>query len=631
MNDQQEFVLVRKVTAFIVKNIDLANRVIGTVNGDSSSDVLNTEEISRLTHEGILVEANGSLQFSDATSKNLFTAFQDVHRVGADNFLQGERLGRVRREHVIILNRAYSVDFILFMSSLTKTKFWGVYHSWCHALPFLDINMEPFVKALYNILELTANDLLGGEIYSSLSKLGKVQSSLSDSLSSDLLASRDPKLLSFIPRLYEGLSHTLGADEIFARASALADSDDPEYQKIGVLSLAFIHYEGSANKDLLLQKTESMLTSRLDLQNTQVLPAFSQSFSHLLDKIPSAREKLLAIAGTDDPQTLYSISILLNKVNFENDRQWCEKILYELAKVKPEHKGILDRIVFWLDDRTVDHPQVILDFFERWMKYDHNQGQDIEKFKHLFSKIMATNKIFLWTLVTKWLLDERIKFQLALAAILREFYVSGVKEILLDKAIVSGLSFDDVKILIFRILGFVINKEHLETMVYSALELAAQSKNIQQLIINAYVQYIVYNFPGTIEFLKSKEGNANSYERKAIAEICKSWNQYIRQLRKLPRLNELKASDERQIAYMKMQATTFSKGFYKNQEGSLLSMFRHVDLKGGEYMFMKTKDGYSQKSKLGVIETGGELPRGEFIDPVGQARLRFFWKTMQRK
>jgi len=630
MNGHEELGFVKSVTTFITGNIDLSKRLVAHVNRSNDSEILTSEEISRVTHDGILVEHNGSLQFPSIISKNLFTAFQEIHQVGVDNFLQGERLVRVGREHIIILNRVYSVDFNLIVASATKEKFWSIYYSYCKALMLLETNTQDFCKALHNILRLTENDMLGGEIYGSLSELGKLQPQSAEKIAADILSSSDPKLLSFIPALYQGLSYSVGADDIFNRAASLAADSDPEYQKIGILSLALIHYESSPNKHVLLINTENIL-SKLDIQNISILPAIAQSYSNLIDKVPTARERLAEISKTDDPQTLYSISILLNKIKIEDDWQWCEQILYELAKVKPEHKGILDRIVFWLDDRTVDHSDLILNFFERWMMYDHNLPQDIEKFKHLFSKIMATNKAFLWTLVTKWLIDERLKFQMSLAEILREFYVSGVKEILLDRSIVSGLSFDEVKILVFRILGFVINKEHLQSMVYSVLEFTPQSKEVQQLIISAYVQYIVYNYPGTIEFLKGKEANANPYEKKAIAGICKSWNRYIRQLRKLPRLNELKASDERQIAHMKMQSKIFSKGFHKSQEGSLLNLFRHIDLKGGEYMFHRTKDGYSQKSKLGVIEAGGELPRGEFIDPVGQARLRFFWKTMQRK
>jgi hypothetical protein len=630
MKEQEEFQLVQAVTTFLRENAAYAKKLSDALQNDRLSQI-EKNEISGLLDQGILICKDGVLQFANDPIKNIFDAFKQISEVGADNFLQGKRRVHIVKEHVIILNTVYSMDFILFMETVTKEKFWGAYPAFCQALMFIDINTEHFLKALYNIIRLSENDFLGGEIYTALSKLGKTQPSIAEKIAENVLVSQDPKLLSFVPALYEGLSHSLDADEIFERATVLANNADPEYQKIGILALALINYEGSASKEALLQKTENILSSKLDIQNTQVLPAAAQSYSQLIDIIPSARKKLSEISKTDDARTLYSISILLNKVNFETDYRWCEHILLELAKVKPQYTGILDRISFFLGNRIGDHPEMILNFFERWIMYDHNQAQDIDKFRHLFSKMMASNKPFFWTLVTKWLMDERLQFQLALAAILREFYVSGVKEILLDKPIVSGLSFDSLKILIFRILGFVINKEHLETMVYSVLELAPRSNNAQQLIINAYVQYIVYNYPGTIEFLKKKENKANDYEKKAIAKICKSWNQYIRELRKLPRLNELKASDERQIAYMKMQSKIFSKGFYENQEESLLGMFRHVDLKGGEHMFSKTKDGYSQKTKLGLIETGGELPRGEFIDPVGQARLRFFWKTMQRK
>lgn len=64
---------------------------------------------------------------------------------------------------------------------------------------------------LYNILRVTENDLLRGEIYTSLSKLGKTQPSIAEKLAEDVLASHDPKLLSFIPAMYQGLSHAVGA------------------------------------------------------------------------------------------------------------------------------------------------------------------------------------------------------------------------------------------------------------------------------------------------------------------------------------------------------------------------------------------------------------------------------------
>lgn len=63
-----------------------------------------------------------------------------------------------------------------------------------------------------------------------------------------------------------------------------------------------------------------------------------------------------------------------------------------------------------------------------------------------------------------------------------------------------------------------------------------------------------------------------------------------------------------------------------NKQSPLLSMIPMVPLKYGRAFFMELEGSFTALSHLGSVSTQWERPRGEFIDPLGQAHQRMWWQ-----
>src|SRR5690606_10951762 len=97
----------------------------------------------------------------------------------------------------------------------------------------------------------------------------------------------------------------------------------------------------------------------------------------------------------------------------------------------------------------------------------------------------------------------------------------------------------------------------------------------------------------------------------------------------LPLMKEFSPSEDRLKIYNKIQSKIFSKSFEKNENerNSLASMFPTVIFRTGKSMFTKFEGQYSDKLTPALISHRTEMPRGEFIDPIGQAKKRLMWQN----
>src|SRR5690606_38837294 len=101
----------------------------------------------------------------------------------------------------------------------------------------------------------------------------------------------------------------------------------------------------------------------------------------------------------------------------------------------------------------------------------------------------------------------------------------------------------------------------------------------------------------------------------------------------LESLKEFSPSDMRLGYIHKYKQKKINKSFKEIEEndGSFLRNIKNIQLKAGKTSFSKYMGQYSKQMELANVSSSAELPRGEFIDPIGQKKLRLTWRSHKRQ
>lgn len=83
----------------------------------------------------------------------------------------------------------------------------------------------------------------------------------------------------------------------------------------------------------------------------------------------------------------------------------------------------------------------------------------------------------------------------------------------------------------------------------------------------------------------------------------------------------------------KIQNKKLNKSYDQNNEdrNSFLNMLTPLHLRAGKTAFGKFEGEYSAPMQPQLISHSAEMPRGEFIDPTGQALFRIKCKIFRRR
>jgi hypothetical protein len=85
--------------------------------------------------------------------------------------------------------------------------------------------------------------------------------------------------------------------------------------------------------------------------------------------------------------------------------------------------------------------------------------------------------------------------------------------------------------------------------------------------------------------------------------------------------------------YDKIQNKKFRKMYKETEDNSspLRGLFKNLHYRAGASSFTKYNGEYTERMTPGVVSHKGEMPRGEFIDPIGQKKERLLWQNFKRR
>lgn len=233
--------------------------------------------------------------------------------------------------------------------------------------------------------------------------------------------------------------------------------------------------------------------------------------------------------------------------------------------------------------------------------------------------------------LTKWLNSDELLFN-AKAGELCQYFSSQRLSLVLSKNLLDTYSFKDIEYVIYKIIGFVSNKDQLSNLIFSALQRSPKENKVGDLVKFFFLQYILLNYKSSASFLKEKKKKGTNVEQKIANNILIEFEKKEKAIRELPRLKELQGSTSRIREYMNRRNKSFNFE-EKIKEGSFFMQFvKNINLRAGKGFFNRLDDNtYSEPSILGAHKMNVELPAGELIDPTGQAFLRMKCQIFKRR
>lgn len=445
----------------------------------------------------------------------------------------------------------------------------------------------------------------------------------------NLLEVNTDQLYSIAPVITKVLSTTSHRQNLFNQLSALLNSSSFKAISAGIRSLSSVlnwNLESKDDQKILRDSEKLYLRLAQDDLNDGLLADISNCCFTLYSSFKNPDYILLKLAESNNPQVQYSIAtgLWVRLKNIEHP-QLFESLLMSLSTIDDSKKGLVSQTDRTLHNVAIANAEVVLKYFNKWIaERTLDKIFHLKEFKRTFETIIAHDKLAFETWITKSLLSKDSKFHVAVAEVLSVTHTPLSVELQFDREIISNIKIEDIKHLTFKTLGWINSKRYWRSLILSLLVQKIEDKESSTFLSSIFLEPILYHYPSTKEYLNSKKSSISPSVAKALKFIIKKSDAYFEAIEKLEHRQEFIPSEQKVLAYHKLQNKILIEGIKKNEgEDAFMNSVTTIDLKGGKYWFCKTSGTYSKKSELNTIEHGMEIARTEVINPIGWARIQY--------
>jgi hypothetical protein len=330
-------------------------------------------------------------------------------------------------------------------------------------------------------------------------------------------------------------------------------------------------------------------------------------------------------------ESIFISSALVRALNSYIEFNKNEELFYlsieHLAKAPLKSSNIYSSINYTLDKFIESNPEVVKHLLENWIEYHLPEAPGIQALEHLLNDFVKKNPKSFYNLISNWLLKSH-KYGLAVQYVISEIRDSR-NSIHLDNVWLKGLKEEDSILLTLRVIGFVWDKDVAYTMLLQILESNLDSQEVINNTASLIYSELLLNYPSLIERLKEEKISNKKY-KSIIDQIIARADEYFNRLSSLPVFDEFKPSDKRLTYYNKTQFKGLGGEALENKKPSFLDFVDKTQLRAGKGFFSKTEYGYSEVMEPKRISHSMEMPRLEFIDPIGQQAKRLHFRYISK-
>jgi len=512
------------------------------------------------------------------------------------------------------------------------------------ALPYLEVKVEILENFLHEIQNASTQNFYTGSVFIALEKLSINQPSTAKTLYQSIVSEPKLSLADFICCLLVGLSK-IDFDFAYYQAHALSCDELAVLIRQGVAVLGLLDYK-PPERCFQLQNTLNRYEKLLNHPDIDIIAAVTKSYGILIQYNSVIGESIVKLSRRTEPQIQGQILYTLQMNKRERSKEpWFENSLLNLASIDFRHTQLVEGLKWVLYSLIEKRAKLAIAFFELWIEnhdygFGANQGDLTELFELVISEMQMINFQLLLDTITRWFNHDESKFHIAASHLVNQISRifsaedpprASSTELCLSKSVLDTLSLKDTKFTIIKILGNVVNSKALCSLVFSCLQREPNDNEVNSLVVSAFNDYIAYNYLGeATDFLKERIENGSELEIKVAKSILEAVELYYQPLKDLPPLRELELSPT-QIQQLRLAESKNSNKLWEEsgKRSVFMSLVKRVPLKAGKTW---SADGdLTQKFPLKEFTFSYEVPRGEYIDPVGQEIRRRNYRLIKRE
>jgi len=534
------------------------------------------------------------------------------------------------------LSENYNLYHLQFLKDLLDNKepdnWWQEYKIFCNNIDKVDRSL--FIEALPVLLKKLENNYSHRDLRIALEAESKKRASFGKEIYAKILEAQNPYLYDTLTDVVCGLFQS---DQKFAitKIKSLINDAEISLSKIGIQSLAKIDMLAKTTPKAFINWIEKRFN---DITNTQTLAdSWPSIFFTVRIKRNALKNADIIIDRLSSVKTigiqLELIYFLDHNIDLEKEMHLFEKYLPLLLQMDSEHKGAYNHLAYRLENVAKSNMDLVVGFLRDWVALDVKNARNIELFSHLLNTLCDDFYSDFQKLYTNWLNEDNPNFHIAIFNMNGAKYMRDLSGLTVSENILKEFSDYDIEYITYKIFAYVYNKDTSLSLVYSILEQKADNKEVVVFLADLFINHLIFNYYSTIEFLNLKKKTANRKLKKIIKDIVEEGENKYKAYSDLQMLKEFAPSERRLLHYDKIQSKKIKKS-YKESEAKNPSFFNTlptINYRTGKSIFAKFKGEYTEKITPALISHSGEMPRGEFIDPIGQKKERLLWQNYKRR
>lgn len=508
-------------------------------------------------------------------------------------------------------------------------SFWQDLLKFCKSFKIPD--EEEFVSLLPIFYRKFQNDAGGISFYNSLTNFSEKNPANAIRIWEIIEADKTKETLEFGASILIGISKANTNYPVEYIIRDLLQAPNEIENNTGVRSAYGLKVNPKSSENTLLffdKYINQLLTEKPD-KNLGIISRFYLKY---LFQIPGAKDKIKNLLEKKNIEVLGEVARSLNEeFKPEDDLDFFNSTLKHLSSTPTEYENVYRTIIYRLENLINNKPEIIVEFLESWILYHNRNLKNIGVLKSLVYKLHQNHQNLIGQLFLRWLNSDQKLFKEAMQPIISDLSYH-VNTISLPKNDLDKLSCNDCLYVCYMIVGHILDQRYSAEMLYNILESKYKYATVKTLISSLFVNYLIINYYSVVEILKHKRKNANKTIKLIIDQIIDTSDDYYKRVVELDSIKEFEPSEERMNYFFKQQNLQFSDLIKKSKkkENSFLDMATNIQLRAGKSFFSKYEGEYTEERELQNIRSSVEVARVQFIDEIGQIKLRLIWQNTTR-
>ncbi|MUH36162.1 hypothetical protein D9O36_09935 [Zobellia amurskyensis] len=521
--------------------------------------------------------------------------------------------------------------FELLLEGKKINDFWERYNDFCENPVIKNINS--FYKALPILVERLEGDFSSSKLSGIIKSLSIKDFDFGKELYFKIINEECLTLYPQIKYLLSGLYES-NSGFVTSQITQLITGNDNQLREVGIDSASEIDISrnniSEEFKDCL---NNSLLILAKDKNERKLWPAVFRISRNQLKTIDNAYSIIdILVSKRDIDIQKEIINLLLYNLDIETDLKLIKKYLQHLIRLDLKHKGEYHSLSYFLKSLVEKNLEVVIKFINCWVVDNVANSRNIAYFSQTLNSIYDVNFVAFQKLYTSWMNHDKVNFQIALHNMNNGHEFRDYSDLEFSLELLMSYTKYDIEFISYKTLGYIYDRELTQSLLYSILVSKYKDCELTNFISELFIDCIIFNYYSAIDFLKKNKEKTSSVKlKKIIDSIIKKGEEMYSAYSDLEVFKEFSPSERRLNYYNKLQSKKISKSYEESGgQSSFQNLFKTLHFRTGESSFAKVNGEYSQELTPATISHSTEMPRGEFIDPIGQAKLRLLWQNFTR-